>query len=591
MSDAHNSPEKSLDLSQLQSLNIGPAWATSNSPRPPSTAAHAHRPERSGLDHERNRHPDRRPQRHRDDDAQAPLRPFPRPHAPARASAPHPAAHFPQRQPRPRPVAEITFAPEEKPFAVLAKAIKASMRTYELFEIAHLILEKNDRFTVTCRPHDAERNPDAHLYQSLPDQLPFLSENDAIAHVLQRHLDTFFDCQTITVEPPKGNHTLLSRCGITGTPLAPPNYHGYQQILREHHATHLPHLSYERFTSRIETTRDPEQINAWLQRMTQVTRYTPKHPKEDAPGHFDSLESARHYLLTHHKDQIVRPSTSVRFPGRQIENLPNGPLRTTIENELQHQRTFPLDTATALRPRLRRQGFAIYKRGTKGHTYVTAIPRQYRTPQTNFADSIQRALDYIEKHPNIKITDLPEKFLGLGIPPAPPPSPVAETTAPASAETPPSENQSADATNENKNEDTTHPDTTTASAAPETQPAPQPPPPTTAPANDLKNPLVLELMQTLRWLVSEGYVTEYSDGRLYAHPILNQPNPASANTTPTTTKKKKHHQPTPSSDATPPSTPVDEPAAANESDSPTDITAPEEPSETPPDDTPELLSE
>ncbi|MDR2430633.1 MAG: hypothetical protein LBD14_07100 [Puniceicoccales bacterium] len=529
MPDAHNSQEKSLDLSQLQSLNIGPAWATSNTPRPPSTSTPAHRPEHSGHDHERSR----RPQRHRDDTAAPePRRPFPRQHTPA--NAPHPA-HFPQRQPRPRPVADITFAPEEKPFTVLAKAIKASMRTYELFEIAHLILEKNDRFTVTCHPHDAGRNPDAHLYQSLPDQLPFLSENDAIAHVLQRHLATFFDIQTITVPPPKGNYTLLTRCGITGTPLSPPNYHGYQQILREHHATHLPHIPYERFAARIETTREPGQIDAWLQRMTQITRYTPKNPKDGDPAHFDSLESARHHLITHHKDQIVAPGTSIRFPGRQIEKLPNGPLRTTIENELQYQRTFPLATATALRPRLRRQGFTIYKRGAKGHTYVTAIQRKHRTPQTNFADSIQRTLDYIEKHPNVKITDLPEKILGLGTPSTPPAQPAVETTA-----APPQENQPADATSENKNESPTQPDAT---AAPETQHAPQPP--ATTPANDLKNPLVLELMQTLRWLVSEGYVTEYSDGRLYAHPILNQSKTADNNATPETTKKKKHTRPAP----------------------------------------------
>ncbi|MDR2862431.1 MAG: hypothetical protein LBV54_00940, partial [Puniceicoccales bacterium] len=462
MSVPNDPLENTLDLSALQSLSFGPNWATSSTPRPPSAPRDYSAPREdsrrgggSGDGFRHDRRPDRRGSGYsarppsgggtgggfggQSSGEQRPARRFdgPRParrddagggqgfaRGPRREHRDNDRfserdredsrrGDFSRRQPRPSPVADIVFFPEEKPFNVLTKAIKSSLRTYELFEIAKLILEKNDRFVVGCRPFDTEDNKEARLFQSIPDHLPFLSESDAVAHVMQKYLDLFFTQETIAVEPPKGNFLMVSKCGFTGEILGPPNYHGYQQVLREHHAAHLSRMAFDKFTSRIEAVRDKEQVDQWLQRMTQVTRYTLKHPKEGEPAQFESLEAARNFLLAQRKEQIVRASNQLRFSGKAVELLPAGPLRSTIEAELSFQRTFPLVTANTLRGRLRKAGFTLYRRGSKGITYVAAVRRKFRTPNTNFADSIQRVLDFIEKHQDVKVADLPEKFLGI----------------------------------------------------------------------------------------------------------------------------------------------------------------------------------
>ncbi len=538
--DNSNNP---LDLSALQSLNFGPNWATGNEVKKTSAPREfresnfgdggdrrggGRRPDRRGLGGgERREFRGERPAENAGGNRPGgnrfggERRDFRGDRGPRRENAggefrrppidPE-NREFNKYHPRPQPVADIGFFPEEKTFNVLIKALKASMRTYELFEIAQLILEKPDRFVIGVRALGAEKSAEKkYVFQSVPDGIPFLSESDAVAHVMRAHLDKFFTAEVVEIEPPKGNFQMVSKCGFTGEIIAPPNYHGYQQALREHHAANFPQMSFDRFTARIESVRDQEQINGWLEKMKKVTRYTLVAAKEGDPAQFDNLEAAKAFLLAGSKDQVVRPLTSIRFSAKLLEKMPNGPLRSSIEHDLAFQRRFPLNTANFLRHYLRNAGFIFSKGGSKGFTYVCSVKRKYRTPQTVFADAIQRVFDFVEKNQRIKITDLPAKYLALTekaadaepatIAPEPPATPAAEkpVTPETPAETPVAETP----------------------AGNETAPAPAPEKAKPA-AVDLNDPAVRELLNTVRWLVSEGYVIEYSDGKLFALPVLTE---------------------------------------------------------------------
>src|SRR3954466_5352755 len=104
--------------------------------------------------------------------------------------------------------------------------------------------------------------------------MPFESDEAAVAHVLSNHLDKFFDRAEVEVEPPKGNFQVINKDSVTGELLGPPNYHRYNQIVQQHHATKLARMPFETFKSRIETIRDPEVVNQWLAKMKKTTRYT-----------------------------------------------------------------------------------------------------------------------------------------------------------------------------------------------------------------------------------------------------------------------------------------------------------------------------
>ncbi len=564
-----------LDLSQLQSFSFGTQWTQDKSDpagRASPRGRREDRPHREGED----RRPDSRDGAalHRDRrafrkpagtavpaaapaggeapaSANRPLRRDPRdsrggPGGP-RQFAPRGAPEAP-RPPYESPYFNVAFYPEDTSFAALAKTIRASCRTLELFDIARTILAKNDRFVAVVQRKPAaateSTTPAAKptpLYLSVPDGLPFESDAAVIAHVLSKHLDKFFDLAEVEIDPPKGNFQVINRCTITGELLGPPNYHRYLQTIQQHHAAKVARMSFEQFRERIESVRDPELINQWLEKMKKTTRYTwksgspaaakpaapvgegsnspvpsdknsggetpaaqlsvepvaadPTAPAEPAAESaeakspvpapetpvaaptFDSFEEARTYLLTQASDKVFRALDPVRFPGKLLETITPGEIRRAVEGHLERQRRFPLDTANGLRGRLRRESFTIFKKGSKGISYVCAVKRRFRVPGQVFADSIGTLIAFIEAHPMVRASELPEKFLGLG--------PIATLQA-SSGETPAGE-------------------------------IPAIPAPAITPEQRGK---LVRLQGDLRWLVTEGYVTEFIDGRLFASPPI-----------------------------------------------------------------------
>jgi hypothetical protein len=333
--------------------------------------------------------------------------------------------------------------------------------------------------------------------------------------VLSKHLGVFFDMAEVEVEPPKGNYQVINKCGVTGELLGPPNYHRYNQIVQQHHAAKVSRMAFEAFRSRIETIRDPEVVKQWLEKMKKTTRYTWKHsaaPKpavspaapapdaapaeapaavaapdaaapaateaapEAAPAPvaptFDSLEDARIFLLTQARDKVVRPAENARFHGTVAETMPPGEIRRAVEGALERQRKFPLDTANALRGRLRREHFTIFKKGSKGVSYVCAVKRKFRVPGQTFSDSIGALISFIESHPMIRASELPSKFLGIAL----------KIPASAPAEGAPAAAEPALSVDERAK--------------------------------------IARLQGDLVWLVREGYVTEFIDGRLFAPPPM-----------------------------------------------------------------------
>lgn len=441
-----------------------------------------------------------------------------------------------ERGPYESPYFAATFYPEDTSFNTLVQTIRKSCRTIELFEIARTVVAKTERFVVVVTRKSppepaapaagaeaAAKPAKAPFYISVPDHLPFETDEAAVSHVLSKHLGTFFDMAEVEVEPPKGNFQVINKCGVTGELLGPPNYHRYNQIVQQHHATKVARMAFEAFRSRIETIRDPEVVKQWLEKMKKTTRYTwktsgpakpaaapaaaavapaaeaaptetpasvpadapaaesaPVAPAEAAPAAatapatptFDTLEDARLYLLTQARDKVVRTAENARFHGTVAETMPPGEIRRAIEGALERQRKFPLDTANALRGRLRREHFTIFKKGSKGVSYVCAVKRKFRVPGQTFSDSIGALITFIETHPMIRASELPTKFLGVtfGAPAAP-----AAEGAPAAAE------------------------------------------PMLSVDDRAK---ISRLQGDLMWLVREGYVTEFIDGRLFAPPPM-----------------------------------------------------------------------
>lgn len=458
-----------------------------------------------------------------------------------------------ERGPYESPYYTVTFYPEDTSFNTLVQTIRKSCRTIELFEIARTVVAKPDRFVVVLAhksagapaggsadnaaaapaaalPEPTVRAPKQLFHISVPDGMPFESDEAAVAHVLSKHLDKFFDTAEVEVEPPKGNFQVINRCGVTGELLGPPNYHRYNQIVQQHYAAKVAgRMPFEAFRGRIETVRDPEVVNQWLAKMKKITRYTWKlgakpapvaatpapnaapapvegQPPVEAPAAseaaapaeptaapvaptFDTLEDARLFLLSQARDKVVRTAETARFHGKTAEQLPPGEIRRAVEGSLDRQRRFPLDTANALRGRLRREHFTIFKKGSKGVSYVCAVKRKFRVPGQTFSDTIGALISFIEANPMVRASELPSKFLGIAIT-------IPQNAAPSA----PAEQAAADAAAK-------------PAAAPEA-------PKLEANLTIDERAKISRMQGDLMWLVREGYVTEFIDGRLFAPPPM-----------------------------------------------------------------------
>lgn len=401
----------SLDLSQLKDLSFGPDWASERGKKRAEESYRDHdgsdrRASRGGRRSE-GRGRDRRGDMNRRQDGDSGRRRegnFRRGDDDARSSRPP----F-------EPTVDVIFVSQDKPFEVLLKAMRTTHKTYELFEIARIVLGKENRFVAILSPKaDAAENK---LFVSVPDQIPFQTREEAINHVMSNHLERWFSIEEIEVDPPSGNFQMVNRCKLTGELLAPPNFHRYQDILKEHFAKNIHNLPWERFLERIESVKEPEVVQEWLDKMKKTFRYTLKQKEGDESPKvvLNALEDVRYYLTTERKNEVFSAKDKVRLPGEKIELLPRGDLRRSIERELEYQRRFPLVTSNHLRGRLRRCNLNFFKKGSKGVTFVCAIKRKPRYKDTVFSESIQALIDFVTAHPKISVEDLLQQYQPAGV--------------------------------------------------------------------------------------------------------------------------------------------------------------------------------
>jgi hypothetical protein len=552
----------SLDLNSLSGLNFGPDWADGKSPKKPNLQRFGDRDDRKRKGRgqgSRDRRSGGRPQHERRDDRRdsGEHRSGGRGRHPGgenrrgQSGGEHRRGQGHHSRPPFEPKVKVDLYPQDEAFDALIARLRASARTYELFDIAQLLLEKPERYVVVVTPKaktggnkEENKQEKSILYYSVPGHLPFESEEEAISFVVKEHLDLFFDIEEVEVEPPSGNFQIINRCTLTGELLGPPNYHRYQEFVRQHYSSRITGMSFDRYLSKITGSKEQEDINAWMESMKKGARYTVKDRKEGEPETFDTLESARHFLIMHRKEQVVQSAESVRFAGRDIERLPKGDIRSAVEAYIEQQKHFPLDSANNIRGRLRRHKFAVYKKGSKGVSYVCAVKRKFRDSKSTFTDSIGSLIEFIEQHPEIPASKLPKEYIGIDTEKQKPQElKIKEAPAPQEPEASEEPEAQVDSQAETQTETEVNDETGTTTEAEAQTPAEtstEAQPTTELSAEEQQR--LNQLMLDLRWLITEGYVTEYGDGRLFAPAPLPDPKKKKKDTPPT---EEKAPQPNP----------------------------------------------
>ena len=259
-----------------------------------------------------------------------------------------------------------------------------------------------------------------------------------------------------------------------------------------HHKKTIKNLSLEDYQSKLESVNDEAVINEWVESMKKVKRYSLKE-SEDSSVVFDSREEVKRYLILNQKNAIVHASENIRFLGNNIEKLPKGLIKRNVNHAIEGQRRFPLETANNIRGRLRRHKFTIYKKGSKGVSFVCSVKRKFRDDKTFFTDNINALIEFFEKNQDISVMDLPYKFLNL------------------------QKLQSSENKGSFKESEGTDLSSSGVSNALNIDGF-----------SDDEKGQIKQLFRDLKWLISEGYVTEYSNGTLFVHQKIIENKKASA---------------------------------------------------------------
>ncbi len=517
---------KSSDADFDLELHFLPAWAQ----KPPQENRYA------DFAGEREREPDRRhdrrdrPPRRPDRDRQRPPR-GPGPGGPPRPPEQRrewrgddrrrkgpPDRRGPAPAPLPLPEVNVALVPDDKGVDLLARQIKVTGRAYPLFEIAQMILQKPERYSVTL---SVKKNPEGAVIQTLfvcaLDDTVWLTEEEAVQWALDKHFDVFYKAEKTQIDPPKGTYTFVAQCGMSGIVLGPPNYHDYQNRLRKLHSERFPNVPFEVYKARVKIVKDEAIVKKWLDELSWKTEYECLNLPE--PLRLGSREEVEKHFRATHLPNIIKQVETTRLTGTASRQIRSSGLSRLVRQGWEDQRRFPLQVATVLSQQFAARGLQFFKVNKTVTHVAVARPHFLDMDATPVSEGVRRIVEYINAHPKCPRRDLVET---LAPSPAPAPKPAPPAAAPAPA-MPAPEAPAPEAA-------------APAAPAPEGQTPPPPPPP--APTEELPEPTPEQtaVVADLHWLIHQGHVIEFANGTLDTakRPLPKPPKPAPAAAAPAT---------------------------------------------------------
>jgi len=375
--------------------------------------------------------------------------------------------------PAPLPEINVSLVPDERGVESLARQIKMTGRAYPLFDIAQMILQKPERHTVVF---SVKKNPQGQPIQPLfvcaLDDTLWLSEDEAVSHVLRKHFETFYQTEKTAAEPPKGKYTFVAQCGMSGVILGPPNHHDYQNQLRKLHAERFSRMPFETYKSRVRIVKDEEVVKKWVEDQSWKTEFTCLNLPE--PLRLKSMDEVEKHFREVHKDNIIKQTESHTLTGTAARNLRSPELARLVRSVWEDQRRFPLQIATVLSQQFAGHGLQFFK-VNKTITHVcVARPHYLDLAAAPVSEGVKKIVEFITAHPRCTRKVLVESLA---------PTPPAATTAPVTPP-PPAEGQ-----------------------PPAEQPA-------VAPDASQPTPEQTLVISDLHWLIHQGHVIEFANGTL-----------------------------------------------------------------------------
>jgi hypothetical protein len=318
---------------------------------------------------------------------------------------------------------EIVFLPERHGLAPLAHRLARSGRAYSLFEVASLFLSKPEYHAVKLeiRPGSAST---LELCQCSECKALFLDKDAVASHAFSKHFDRFCKKEETEGESPKGSFVCVSRCGLSGVLLGPPNYHSYNDRVLEIHRTRYPDMPIEAYRNRIETLHDAALIEKWKEEMKRQVTY--RFGEGETAVVFTRFADAEAWFRDHCMENLLKTGKHFVVPGKVVQELEDSAVRRLIQDAWQQESRFPLKLSIALRLAFRHLGMHTFKTAS-GHTFLTSVVPNAIDPE-HAVPVVQEVLAAITAKPGCLRQELVDQLCAVpavpaeGVPPTTPPT-------------------------------------------------------------------------------------------------------------------------------------------------------------------------
>jgi hypothetical protein len=394
--------------------------------------------------------------------------------------------------PAPAPVLpeiNVTLIPEPKGVESLARQIRLTGRAYPIFEVAQLILRKHERYQVRF---NVLRKPDGEVIQPLwvcnLDDSAWLSEQEAVAHVLRKHFETFYQTEKTPTDPPKGTYTFVAQCGLSGIILGPPNFHDYQAKLARLHAARYSRMPFEAYKARVRIVRDEAVVKQWIEEQSYKTSYICLNVPEALT--LSSMAEVEAHFRQVHLPNIIRTVDDYIIDGANAQRLPATGLRQLARRAWDEQHRFPLRLVGVLSQQFASHGLQFFKVDKTVTHVAVARPHYLDLEATPVSDGIRRIVERINSHPGTT-----RRLLLDALAPAAAPMPTHKGTEEQPAAGSP---------------DTGAPQAGEQPSQAETSEAEK----TADPATPELSPEQTAVTADLHWLIHQGHVIEFATGKL-----------------------------------------------------------------------------
>ena len=378
----------------------------------------------------------------------------------------------------------VRLLPEPRAVEQLAKQIKASGRAYSVFDVAKLFLSARDRYLLHFyhkapnpnqeQPNDAPQTVEApsELLQCSLDGSLWLGREEATRHIRESAaMNELYAEEVVDVEPPKGVFQSIAVCGFSGALLGPPNHHSFPINVARLHREEFYNLSLERYKDRIKVEKGEEIVAKWLEQQSKQRQYVAlKVPDGEEAPRFKTIAERDAHFFKNHADEVLKAVREVTVGGNIPGKMLSPGLLSVLRMELDRQQRFPIHLVQELCRELENHGLKFFKRDKKS-TFVCRSRPQFIGNNIPLSERVRSILEMVRANPGIGYG----KVVSLLAPPAPEPEPAPVPEAVEGAE-------------------------------PATPPAP--PAPTLSTGE-------LAIMQDIKWLVQEGFITEFANGELH----------------------------------------------------------------------------